>query len=385
MVDRNVPIKLARSSAVFVLASVSFAAAVFFTIASGHAQSGPTPVILSKVGVDTISDRIEALGTLRANESISVSSQVTEVITRIRFDDGQRVKDGDVLAEMTSAEERAQLKEAEALVREAREQLNRVSPLAKKGISSGQQLSERRRDFDAASARLEAVQSRIADRLIKAPFSGVIGLRTISVGALVEPGTVIATIDDDSKMKLDFTIPATYLPTIKIGLPIIARANAFGNREFNGKVTSIDSRIDPVTRAIVLRAVIPNPDGVLRAGALMTVQVFKDQREAVVVPEQSVIARGQKSSVFVVDPDAVEPAATKRDVALGSRQDGFVEVTKGIKVGEYVVTDGTVRITPDSPVKIVAIEQGREPLNALLKQKNDSAKDEPAGSERANF
>lgn len=385
MVDRNVPIKLARSSAVFVLASVSFAAAVFFTIASGHAQSGPTPVILSKVGVDTISDRIEALGTLRANESISVSSQVTEVITRIRFDDGQRVKDGDVLAEMTSAEERAQLKEAEALVREAREQLNRVSPLAKKGISSGQQLSERRRDFDAASARLEAVQSRIADRLIKAPFSGVIGLRTISVGALVEPGTVIATIDDDSKMKLDFTIPATYLPTIKIGLPIIARANAFGNREFNGKVTSIDSRIDPVTRAIVLRAVIPNPDGVLRAGALMTVQVFKDQREAVVVPEQSVIARGQKSSVFVVDPDAVEPVATKRDVALGSRQDGFVEVTKGIKVGEYVVTDGTVRITPDSPVKIVAIEQGREPLNALLKQKNDSAKDEPAGSERANF
>lgn len=327
-----------------------------------------TPVFVTKVKQQTIEDRIEALGTLRANESITVTSQVTEVITKIYFDDGKRVSAGEVLAEMTSAEELAQLKEAEANVIEAEQQLNRVSPLAKRGISSGSDLSERQRNFDTAKARLEAVKSRIADRRIRAPFAGVVGLRKISVGALVEPGTVVTTVDDDSRMKLDFTIPATFLPTVNIGLPIIARANAFGNRDFNGKVTGIDSRIDPVTRSITLRAIIPNPDGILRAGALMTVDLFKNKRDAVVVPEKSIVAKGRANFVFVVDAASKEPSATKREVKIGGRQAGIAEVLHGVNVGEHVITDGTLKVREGSPVKVVVREDPNTSLEDMLKR-----------------
>jgi len=333
---------------------------------------------VKQVKQQVIEDRIEALGTLRANESITVTSQVTEIITKIYFDDGQRVATGDVLAEMTSAEELAQLKEAEANVIEAKQQLKRVSPLAKRGISSGSTLSEKQRDFDAAKARLEAVKSRLADRRIRAPFAGVVGLRKISVGALVEPGTVVTTIDDDVQMKLDFTIPATFLPTVKIGLPIIARANAFGSRDFRGEVSGIDSRIDPVTRSITLRAILPNPEGILRAGALMTVDLFKNKRDAIVVPEKSIIAKGRKNFVFVVDLKAEQPSATKREVKIGARQTGMAEVLDGVRVGDNVITDGTLKVRSGSPVKVIAQDKSGKSLKDLLEHDANS-KARPAG------
>lgn len=339
-------------------------AAVWFQAAAVLAQ---TPVFVAKVQVQTIEDRIEALGTLRANESITVTSQVTEVITKINFDDGQRVSAGDVLVEMTSAEERAQHKEAEANVREANQQLKRVSPLAKRGISSGSDLSERQRDYDAAKARLEAVNSRIADRSIRAPFAGVVGLRTISVGALVEPGTVVTTIDDDSRMKLDFTIPATFLPSVRIGLPIVARAAAFGDRKFRGQVTSIDSRIDPVTRSITLRAILPNPEGVLRAGALMTVNLFNNKREALVVPEKAIVAQGRKNFVFAVDDTAKPAKVVKKEVVIGGRQTGIAEIKQGIEKGALVVTDGMLKLRPGAKIDIVGVEQPGKSLERLLK------------------
>ena len=355
------------------------AAATWIVCGFGTANlAAQAPVFIAVVEQQTIEDRIEALGTLRANESITVTSQVTEVITKIHFDDGQRVSVGDVLAEMTSAEEAALLKEAEANALEAEQQLKRVSPLAKRGISSGSDLSDKQRNVETAKARLEAVKAHIADRTIRAPFAGVVGLRTISVGALVEPGTVVTTIDDDSRMKLDFTIPATYLPTVRIGLPIVARAKAFGNRDFTGAVTGLDSRIDPVTRSIRLRAILPNPDGVLRAGALMTVDLFKNKREAVVVPEKSIIAKGRKNFIFVVDPKAEQPSAIRREIVVGGRQIGVAEVLDGVKVGEYVITDGTLKVRAGSPVKVVAREKPGESLQELL-ERGVAQKNRPAG------
>jgi membrane fusion protein, multidrug efflux system len=372
MFFQDVPTTFRRGVAVTVAAALTLSA---YPVSELSAQ---TPVFVAEVQRQIIEDRLEALGTLRANESITVTSQVTEVITKIHFDDGQRVVTGDVLAEMTSDEELAQLKEAEANVVEAEEQLKRVSPLAKRGISSGAVLAERQRDFDAAKARLDAVKSRIADRRIRAPFSGVVGLRTISVGALVEPGTVITTVDDDSRMKLDFTIPATFLPTIRAGLPIVARASAFGNRDFKGEVTGIDSRVDPVTRSIALRAILPNPDGILRAGALMTVDLFKNKRDALVVPEKSILAKGRKNFVFIVDPKADQPTAVKREIKIGRRQTGLVEVLDGVKVGQHVITDGTLKVRDGSVVKVVAREQPGKSLQELLQGKV-TPKTQPAG------
>lgn len=326
----------------------------------------PTPVILSQATSETLFDRVEALGTLRANESVDVTAQVTEIITAIKFEDGQRVKKGDVLAEMTSAEEVAQLKEAEAAIREAKEQLERAQPLAQRGFGSEATLSERRGTYETAVARLEAVKSRLSDRLIVAPFDGVVGLRRISAGALVEPGTVITNLDDGSVMKLDFTIPATYLPTIRIDAPIIATARAFSDRTFQGKVTGIDSRVDPITRSITVRAMLPNPYGLLRAGLLMTVEILKNERKAVIVPEQAVIVRGREAHVLVANPASPAPAAEKRVVTLGARNAGTVEVLSGLQAGDHVVTHGTLRLRPGQPVSVTAIEKGEEPLSQLL-------------------
>lgn len=334
------------------------------------AQLGPQPVILAEAVQEEMIDRVEALGTLRANEQVTVTAKVTEIITDLKFEDGERVKKGQVLAVMTSAEEAAQLREAEATAREARDQYERAKPLAKRGVSSEALLSERQRDFETAQARLEAVKSRIADRQVEAPFDGVVGLRRISVGALVEPGTVITTIDDDSRMKLDFTVPSTFLSSLKIGLPVEATAEAYGERAFVGELTGMDSRIDPATRSITARAMIPNEDGVLKGGLLMTVEVLKNRRMTVVIPEQSVIARGRQARVFVVDPKAEKPVAASRDVTLGARNAGRVEVLSGLEAGEFVVTDGTLAVKDGQPVSITAIDKGNEPLAELLKQKS---------------
>jgi len=333
------------------------------------AQRPPSPVILAAAEQVTLVDRIEALGTLRANESVAVTAQVTEIITGLNFEDGQRVSTGHILAEMTSAEEAAQLREAEATVREAKEQLDRAAPLAERGVSSEALLSERRRIYETSLARLEAVKSRIADRQILAPFDGVVGLRRISVGALVEPGTVITTIDDDTVMKLDFSIPATFLPSIRVGLPIDAEAQAFGDRKFKGEVSGIDSRVDPITRSVTVRAIIPNPEGVLKAGVLMTVEVLKNERQAVVVPEQAIIARGRTTHVLIVDPEAEKPVAERRDVRTGLRTGGKVEIVEGLKEGEHVITDGTLRVRPGQQVSITAIDAGDESLAKLLEQR----------------
>lgn len=350
-------------------ALIAMAAGAQASQAQQRQQAQPTPVILSKAALETIFDKIEALGTLRANESVDVTAQVTEIITAVRFEDGQRVKKGDVLAEMTSAEEAALLKEAEATMREAKEQLDRARPLAQQGVSSEATLSERRRTYETAVARYEAVKSRIADRVIAAPFDGVVGLRRISVGALVEPGTVVANIDDDNVMKLDFNIPSTFLPTVKAGAPILATTQAFGDRAFRGQIASIDSRVDPVTRSITVRALIPNPEGALKAGLLMTVEVLKNERQAVVIPEQAVVRRGQETYVFVVDAAAEKPVAEKRVIELGTRTTGTVEVKTGLAAGEHVVTHGTLRLQPGQPVSITAVEEGDQPLSDLLNKK----------------
>lgn len=359
-------------SAVTTSASVTsaFVAIALVGVASGPAaaQRSPPQVIIAEAVKTEMVDRVEALGTLRANEQVTVTAQVTETITRLLFEDGQRVEKGQTLAVMTSAEEVAQLEEAEATVREAKEQLERAKPLAKRGVSSEALLSERRRNFETAQARLEAVKSRIADRTIRAPFSGVVGLRRISVGALVEPGTVITTIDDDSVMKLDFTVPATFLSTLRVGLKIEAKSAAFGDRVFTGRVTGIDSRIDPVTRSVTVRAVIPNDAGELKTGLLMTVEVLKNRRQAIVAPEQAVIARGRETRVFVVDPKSSAPTAQARDVVLGAREAGKVEVVSGLTAGEFVITDGTLKVKAGQAVTVLAKDTGDEPLAQLLRK-----------------
>lgn len=267
---------------------------------------------------------------------------------------------------MTSREEHALLEEALATVKEAESQYERLRPLARRGSASQSLLEQRRREYETARARLQAIESRLRDRLVIAPFAGVLGLRNISVGTFIEPGDLITTLDDDSVMKLDFTVPAIHLATLRPGLPIEARSPAFPGREFQGTVAGIDSRIDPVTRSITGRAVLENPERVLKPGLLMSLVLLKNPRDAVVVPEEALIPSGQQNHVLVVDPDAAQPVAQRRPVTIGARRPGEVEIREGLAAGEFVVIHGTLRARPGQPVTVTAVAAGGEALQDLL-------------------
>lgn len=346
----------------------------------GGGGQGPVPVIVSTAYTDQFVDRVEAIGTLRANETITLASTVTETVTAVNFTDGQRVKKGDILVEMTSAEEKALLDQQRALVNEASKQLERTKELAANGAAPKSVLDERQREFTSARAGLAALQSRLEDHIILAPFDGVVGLRNISVGALLQPATTITTLDDDSVMKLDFPVPSVFLQTLKPGVAIVARATGF-DEEFRGEVSAIDSQIDEATRSVVVRAIIPNPDGKLKPGLLMTVELLKNPREAVAVPENAIVPEGRKHFVLVVDESKTPPVAEKREIVIGARREGDVEVTDKLKAGEKVIVQGTMTARPGGPLKITAEQARGETLETVLKRLagKAAAAEKPAG------
>lgn len=335
-----------------------------------HAQQGrqaaPQQVIVALARVAEFVDRVEALGTTRANETVRISSNVTEKVAEIRFDDGQTVTAGQLLVVLEKAEEEADLAAAEAVLAERRLAFERAEKLELRKFTATAQLDVRRAALREAEARIEAVKSRIADRVLRAPFSGVVGLRNISVGALVEPGDLITTLDDLSVIKVDFTVPTTYLATLRLGLPIVAKARAFADRAFEGKIKSIGSRVDPVTRSVVARAVLPNDDGKLRPGLLMSVELLKNPRRAIVVPEHALVPRGRRHYVFVVDGGEGN-TVMQREVEIGARRPGEVEIVKGLTEGEKVISRGALQVRPGQKVIIKAVEEGKQPLQDLLR------------------
>ena len=331
------------------------------------------PVIVKAVVTDHFVDRVEALGTLRANETVVLTATVSEIVTDVHFEDGQRVKAGSILVEMTNEEEHALIEEERSTVAEAKKQYDRLRPLVQRGAASIALLDQRRREYETAKARLRAIESKLQDRLIIAPFAGVVGLRNISTGALIEPGDVITTLDDDSVMKLDFTVPSIHLASLKIGLPMVATSPAFPGQQFEGIVASINSRIDPVTRAIVVRAILSNPKRLLKPGLLMQVTLLKNPRDVLVIPEEALIPSGRENHVLVVDRSAEPPVAQSRQVTTGGRRPGEVEIIDGLEAGEFVVVDGTFRARPGQPVTVIAVDSGDEPLARLLSREQKGA------------
>jgi len=351
-----------RSSlaAIFLILSVAP-----LTGAAAQPAMPPTAVIVERVGSQRLADSLEALGTLRANETVRVTATVSDVITRIAFEDGQTVRAGDVLVQLANAEATALLAEAEHQADEAKRQHERVSRLVAQGNAPEALLDERRREWQAAEARADAARSRLSDRTLRAPFGGRVGLRQVSPGTLVVPGDVITTLVDDSQMKLDFTVPSIYLATVRRGTPIEATSPVYPNRRFAGEVTSVDSTIDPVTRSITVRAIVPNEKQDLVPGMLMTLNLLRNERVATVVAEEAIVPRGQETFVMVVDTSTEPPRAEQRKVEIGTRVPGRVEVVSGLSPGELVITHGALKLRPGSPVRIQAEGDGR-PLAELL-------------------
>ncbi|MCK5425906.1 MAG: efflux RND transporter periplasmic adaptor subunit, partial [Emcibacter sp.] len=229
---------------------------------------GVVTVVVAPVIQDIFTDKIEALGTTKANESVNLTATTTDKISKINFTDGMTAKKGQILVELVSDEERADLRSSEVNAEQQKRDLTRISGLVKARTLPTARLGDQKTRYKKARADVQVAQSRIRDRQIVAPFDGQLGLRLVSLGSLVTPGTVIATLDDLSVIKLDFTVPEGFLATLKTGQTIKAKSDAYPKKIFEGLVTNIGSRIDPVSRAVTVRAIIPNDDRKLRPGML---------------------------------------------------------------------------------------------------------------------
>ncbi len=317
-----------------------------------------------------ISDRVEALGTARATESVNITASITEKVTQIHFEDGQQVKAGDKLVVLDQAEEQAELKRAQAVRGERKLALDRLRQLEDRQLTSPDEIDRTRLELEQAEASISVIKTRISDRVIRAPFDGTVGLRNISVGALVETGDLIATLDDTREIKLDFSVPSVFLTELQPGLKIKAQAAALGNKEYFGEVKSIDSRIDPVTRSIRVRAVLPNPDGSILPGILMQVDLLRNTRQALVIPEAALLPLADRQYVMVRVAKDGKDTVEKTQVKIGLRLPGYVEILDGLSADQQVVTHGNSKVQPGDTLDVMAVDDGSVDISSIIKKQN---------------
>jgi len=342
---------------------------LYLILSTQLVQAGTaTKVIVSQVENQTFKDQVEALGTLRANESVELMSTVTEHVKAIHFDDAQRMKKGTLLLEMKIEEELAALEEQNAILKEAKNQVKRFTHLIAKSAVSKTNLDNAKLEVSKTNARINAIKSQIDERHIIAPFDGLIGLRNISVGAMLSPNIPIATIHDDSIMKLDFSLPSLFLSLLKPGIKIRAKTDAFKEKVFYGEILQIDNQVDPITRTISVRALIDNADHSLKSGLLMQVVLETNVRQALTIPEEAIIPNGDKNFVLLVVEKEKLKTVEKRLVTTGVRQPGKVEVLSGLLAEDLVVIQGTMKAKPGKPIMIRAIKKGDESLIELMEK-----------------
>ena len=275
---------------------------------------------------------------------------------------------------LDQAEEQADLKRAQAFRSERKLALERLQQLEERKLTSPDEIDRTRLELAQADASIAVIKTRISDRVIRAPFDGIVGLRHISVGALVETGDLITTLDDTRQIKLDFSVPSVFLVELKPGLKIRARAVALGNKEYLGQVKSIDSRIDPVTRSIQVRALLENPDGSILPGLLMHVDLLRNTRQALVIPEASLLPLADRQYVMVrVDKDGKD-TVEKRLVKIGMRLPGYVEIIEGLRSGEQVVTHGNSKVKPGDDLDVLAVDDGSVDISSIIKKQNKKGK-----------
>jgi membrane fusion protein (multidrug efflux system) len=278
------------------------------------------PVITRGAHIEQMGIEIEAVGTTQANESVEITSKASNTITAIRFREGEVVERGAVLVEMDDAQARAQLAEAEAALARSKSKFDRSRDLQSRQALSVADLETVEADLKSDQARVAAARSRLDDTVIRAAFKGTTGFRKVSVGSFVSQGAEITTLDDTSVIKLDFTVSETNLFVLRRGLPVTARAAGLPDRTFMGTISNMDSRVDPVTRSVTVRAELANPDGVLRQGMFMTVALQGELSPTLLVPEEALVPERGKAYVFVVRDNVVE----RREVRTGKRKPGYV-------------------------------------------------------------
>ncbi|GAA0395562.1 efflux RND transporter periplasmic adaptor subunit [Brevundimonas terrae] len=297
------------------------------------------------------SDDLKVLGVARSLRSVNITSSTSELVTRVFFNDGQAVRVGAPLVELQAAEEDAAIIQARAQLTQAQREYDRYKILAERGVAPRVMAENAETALETARAAVTAAEARRGDRILRAPFAGVLGLTTVTPGTLISPGTVITTLDDLSSIRVDFAVPERFLSTLRAGTALTATADAYPGRTFEGRIALMDVRVDEQTRAVTARAEFPNPGGDIRPGMMMRVAVRQGQRQALAVPEAAVQYEGAGAFVYRIAGGEQGSMAQRVEVQPGSVESGFVEIVTGLSLNDRVVASGLNRIQPGAPVR----------------------------------
>lgn len=320
-------------------------------------MGGPSQVTVVGAQSKTFVDAIDVIGVAKGRQSVTLTAAATQLVEKVRFTDGQSVPKGAVLVELKATEQSAGIAQAQARMVQAQRDYDRWKQLATQGYASKTALDQREATYLAAKADVDAARAREGDRMIRAPFAGVVGLSDIAPGALVNPGAPIVTLDDISSVRVDFEVPDRYLASIREGQPITARIDAYPGEVIQGRIQKLDTRIDERSRAITARAEFPNPSRKLKPGMMLRVAIAQGQRQVVAAPESAVTVQGDAAFVYVVTRQGDQAMTEQRPVLTGVRQDGYVEIRDGLRAGEQIVADGLNKLQPGQPVKVVTAEK----------------------------
>lgn len=311
----------------------------------------PFPVEVAQAKPAPARNDLNSVGSLTSDESVTVAAEVAGRIAEIAFKEGERVKENDVLVKLDDALARADLANSQAKNDLAVANFGRADSLSTSGIGTQRSRDEALANLESARAQLELSRVQLDKRQIRAPFTGVVGLRSVSVGAYAQAGQPLVNLEKIDTLKLDFRLPEIYLQEVKVGQPLTIRVDAIPDREFPGTVYAIDPMVDVNGRAIRVRARLSNPELMLRPGLFARVSLKgADRGQVVTVPEGAIVPRAGETFVFkVVDGKAIE---TK--VRLGTRTAGEVEIVQGLAPNEVVVVAGQNRLRNGSAVEVVA-------------------------------
>jgi membrane fusion protein (multidrug efflux system) len=345
-------------------------------------SSGPATVEVDTVKTGRIVEIRESVGTVRAYVSITVTAKVAGIITEIGFDEGQKVKGGATLVQLDAAERKADIEQAiaeanraVALRNEVAIKLERAQALSRTGAGTGAQVEDLTAQVKSlegsiasAQAQRKAAEARLEELTIRAPFGGRVGTRSVSLGAYVPPGTRITSLDDLSRIRLDFAVPENLLARLKPGQTANASSPAYQGRTFKGTVATIDTRVDQTTRTVRLTAEFDNQDEALKPGMFLSVALeVTNKEDAVLVPEEAIVSEGLRQIVYPVKDNKVE----RRVITIGQRQGGKVEVLDGLKAGETIVVMGVQRVRPGGEVVARPLGSGtpaQQPLPAATRE-----------------
>ncbi|MGE0423857.1 MAG: efflux RND transporter periplasmic adaptor subunit [Reyranellaceae bacterium] len=330
----------------------------------------------ARVRVGTARQTVLAVGTFRSNESIMVRPELASRVKAFNFNEGQKVTKGQVLVRLDAALDEAMLAQAEAALALSKANYDRAISLVARQAGTEKAVDEARAALRRDEAAVQLAKARVEKYTLVAPFDGVIGLRRVSVGSYLVAGADVVNLEQIDPLKVDFRIPELFLPAVRVGQPIAVTVDAFAGREFPGKVYAIDPLVDEAGRSIVIRAIVDNPQDMLRPGVFGRVAVTLATREnAMFVPEQAIVPVGDRVQVYRI----VDGKSVPTFVRAGQREKGQVEIIEGLKPDDVVITAGHLKL-PRPGIPVVITPPGGPPTKPPTKPPTGASAPPPAGA-----